>query len=317
MKKELLNLLICPECKDTLKLLDGNWIENEIESGELVCESGAHRYPIRDFIPRFVETDSYVDAFTVEWTVFSTAQLDSQTGLTLSNDTFRQFFNFPAEQLAGKRVLDAGCGKGRFAEIALNYGAEVICVDMSYAIDAAWKNLKHRPHIHFVQADIFKLPFQPHIFEGVYSHGVLHHTPDPPKAFSALVPLIKPGGFFNVMIYASYNKAYIKTTTFYRKLTTRLPKKLLLYLCNIAVPFYYVHKIPGLGPLITRILLPVSVNFPTHRWRVCNTFDLYSPKYVFFYDHVEVFNWYKQAGFVNIEPVNPESGVSYIAVKPL
>ena len=172
-----------------------------------------------------------------------------------------------------------------------------------------------RPHVHFIQADIFHLPFRPESFSGIYSHGVLHHTPDPPKAFQSLVPLLKPGGFFSIMVYASYNKAYIQTTTFYRKFTTHLPKRLLLYLCYLSVPLYYVNKIPVLGPFITRILFPVSVNFPTRQWRICNTFDLYSPRYVFFYDHVEVFNWYKQAGLVDIQPVNPGAGISYIGLK--
>lgn len=316
MKESLLQMLCCPECRGDLRLERAEWVKGEVKAGSLTCAQCSQAYPIRNYIPRFVSSDAYADAFTVEWTVFRTAQLDSQTGLDLSDKTFRRFFNFPVERLAGKLLLDAGCGKGRFAEIALNYGAEVVCVDLSYAIDAARRNLKGRPGVHFVQADIFKLPFRAESFDGIYSHGVLHHTPDPPRAFESLVPLLGRGGFITIMIYAPYNKAYIQTTTLYRKLTTRLPKRLLLYLCYIAVPLWYVHKIPVLGPFITRILLPVSVNFPTHRWRICNTFDLYSPRYVFFYNHVEVFNWFKRAGLVNIEPVHPESGVSYIGVKP-
>ena len=315
MQTALLEIMCCPHCQGDLELHGEDRIGNEVTNGELKCHQCGKAYPIHDSIPRFVSSDEYTDAFTVEWTVFRTAQLDSQTGLKESDTTFQQFFNYPAEQLSGQRLLDAGCGKGRFAEIALNYGAEVVCVDLSYAIDAARQNLGHRPGIHFVQADIFELPFRHESFVGIYSHGVLHHTPNPPEAFAALVPLIRRGGFLTIMVYASYNKAYIRTTL-YRKLTARLPKRVLVYLCYLAVPLYYVHKIPILGPFITRILLPVSVRPPTHRWRICNTFDLYSPKHVFFYDHIEVFNWFKRAGFAEIEPVHPESGVSYIGLRP-
>ena len=42
----------------------------------------------------------------------------------------------------GTRLLDAGCGAGRFAEVALSLGARVIAVDFSNAIDAARENLK-------------------------------------------------------------------------------------------------------------------------------------------------------------------------------
>jgi hypothetical protein len=63
-------------------------------------------------------------------------------------------------------------------------------------------------------------------------------------------------------------------------------------------------------------LLPVSVHPPTHRWRVGNTFDLYSPKYAFAYDHVEVYRWFEEAGMHEIRPVAPDSGVTYVAAKP-
>jgi hypothetical protein len=118
------------------------------------------------------------------------------------------------------------------------------------------------------------------------------------------------------MVYANYNKPYLAVTEFYRRLTTRLPQQLLLRLCYVAVPLYYVRKVPIFGPLVTRLLLPVSVRPPTHRWRVGNTFDLYSPKYAFTYDHVEVHRWYEDAGLDRIRPVAPNSGVAHIATKP-
>jgi SAM-dependent methyltransferase len=189
-------------------------------------------------------------------------------------------------------------------------------LDISGAIDAAFENLRDRDGVYFVQADIFRLPFRPETFDFVYSWGVLHHTPDPPAAFRNLPPLVRPGGKLMTMVYANYNKPYRAVTELYRRLTKRLPKALLLKLSYIAVPLYYVGKIPVLGPLITRLLLPVSVRPPTHRWRVGNTFDLYSPEYAFAYDHVEVHGWYEQAGFARIRPVAPNSGISYIATKP-
>jgi SAM-dependent methyltransferase len=315
MKPDLLDLIVCPECEAELRIANDQWDSGEIESGELVCDGEGHRYPIRQFVPRFVGKAGYTDAFTLEWTAFRTAHLDSYTGLTYLDQQLRQFLDFPIEQLDGKLVLDAGCGLGRFSEIVLNYGGRVVAVDMSGAIDAAFANLNHRGNIHFLQADIFKLPFRRGQFDFVYSWGVLHHTPDPPAAFERLTPLVKEGGKLMTFVYAKYNKAYLATTEFYRKLTTRLPQRLVLWWSYMAVPLYYVSKVPVIGPFITRILLPVSVRPPTHRWRVGNTFDLYSPKYAFTYDHVEVYRWYERAGFARITPVAPDSGVSYIGTK--
>jgi SAM-dependent methyltransferase len=314
MKRELLELIACPECGGELTV-DGDAGTGDVAHGQLSCASG-HRFPIRDSIPRFVGEDLYADAFGLEWTEFRTAALKRFTGLDYLERQFRNYLDFDPARLEGKLVLDAGAGAGRFCEVVLNHGGQVVAVDLSRAIDAARANLGDRDGIHFIQADIFKLPFRPETFDFVYSWGVLHHTPDPPAAFQQLPRLVKPGGKLMTFVYAKYNKAYIATTEFYRRFTKRLPQRLLLKLCWIAVPLYYVGKIPAIGPFVTRILLPVSVRPPTHRWRVGNTFDLYSPEYAFFYDHVEVHAWFERAGFEGIKPVAPDGGVSFIATKP-
>jgi SAM-dependent methyltransferase len=316
VKRDLVDLIVCPECGADLRLRDELEQAGEVESGRLVCSTAGHDYPIRAFIPRFVESDDYSDAFALEWNKFRTAHLDSYTGLNRLDSEFRSFLDFPIERLEGKLVLDAGCGLGRFSEIVLNYGGHVVAVDMSRAIDAARANLSAREGIHFIQADIFGLPFRPGTFDMAYSTGVLHHTPDPPAAFDCLPPLVKPGGRLMTMVYAKYNKAYLATVEFYRRMTTRLPQRLLVKLSYIAVPLYYVSKVPAVGPFVTRILLPVSVKPPNHRWRVGNTFDLYAPKYAFYYDHVEVFGWYEKTGLTRIRPVGPGSGIVFIATKP-
>ncbi len=316
MKQGLLALISCPQCQSGFELQSSQLADGETESGSLVCRGCQRIFPIRGFIPRFVETHEYADAFTVEWNAFRTAHLDSFTGLSYLDRQFREFLDFPLEALAGKLVLDAGCGLGRFSEVVLNHGGTVVAVDLSGAVDVAFQNLNRRGDIYFLQADIFNLPFRPETFDFVYSWGVLHHTPDPPAAFRKLPPLVRPGGKLMTMVYANYNKAYLAVTEFYRRFTTKIPKRVLLRLSYVAVPLFYVGKLPVVGPLITRILLPVSVRPPTHRWRVGNTFDLYSPTYAFTYDHVQVYGWHEEAGLEQIRPVAPNSGVSYIATKP-
>jgi SAM-dependent methyltransferase len=316
LKTQLLDLIACPECGATLELRNEQWANGEVERGELVCTGEGHSYRIHGFIPRFVEADDYADAFALEWNEFRTVHHEDSTGVEYLEDDFTKMLDFPIDALRDKLVLDAGAGMGRYSEVVLNHGGRVVAVDLSRAIDANFKNLGHRDGIHFVQADIFKLPFRSGTFDMAYSFGVLHHTPDPPAAFAKLSPLVRPGGRLMIMVYANYNKAYLAVTEFYRRFTTRLPQRLLLKLCYVAVPLYYVGKVPVVGPLITRILLPVSVRPPTHRWRVGNTFDLYSPRYAFTYDHVDVYRWYERAGLARIRPVNPGGGIMYIATKP-
>jgi|tagenome__1003787_1003787.scaffolds.fasta_scaffold20922055_2 2-polyprenyl-3-methyl-5-hydroxy-6-metoxy-1,4-benzoquinol methylase len=309
MREPLLRLIMCPSCGGELRA-ESRGGTAEIEEGRLVCQSCGSQTPIRGGIPRFVEEEEYATAFGDEWTKWPRAQLDSATGLSESREKLQAAFTFPLTQLRRKVVADIGCGTGRFSEIALEEGAEVVCVDMTRAIDVAKNNLSHFENAHFVQADIFALPLRAE-FDVVYSLGVLHHTPDARRAFERIVELLLPGGVIAIRLYAAYNKAYINTTEFYRRFTKKMSPRTLFKLSHIAIPMYYVNKVPGLGPFITRILIPVSVNPPTHAWRVCNTFDLYSPQYQSFHTHAEVNDWLLDAGLERVRVTDPDGGVCF------
>ena len=63
------------------------------------------------------------------------------------------------------------------------FGAEVVGIDLSVAVINARKITKDMPKVHIVQTDLFYPPFRKEIFDVVFSWGVLHHTPDPRRAF--------------------------------------------------------------------------------------------------------------------------------------
>src|SRR5262245_3660079 len=133
MKRAALEVLRCPACRSTLTAEVQREEGAEIRSGSLRCSGCRASYPIVDSVPRFVDSDSYTEAFSFEWNVHRTTQVDSQTGRKDSEVRFAQNLPFPAEQLKDKWVLDVGCGTGRFAEIALKHGANVVGVDLSLA----------------------------------------------------------------------------------------------------------------------------------------------------------------------------------------
>jgi SAM-dependent methyltransferase len=197
-----------------------------------------------------------------------------------------------------QRLLDAGVGAGRFAEHAANKGAEVFGIDLTTAIDAAYQNIGTRPNVHLAQADIFALPFRPGTFDRAYSIGVLHHTPDTEAAFSRVAATVKPGGQFAVYLYARYGAAH-KASDALRVVTTRLPLGLMRWLSAIAIPLYYVHRLPVVGN-IARLALPISME-PHWRWRWLDTFDWYTPKYQWKLLYPEVFRWYRNNGFEQVE----------------
>jgi SAM-dependent methyltransferase len=201
MKPSLVSSVRCAKCGGELWLRDPVMDEGEIVTGSLDCAACSSHCPIVGGIPRFVPADNYAASFGFQWNQFRQTQLDSYTGRSVSRDRFLNATGWQPESLAGKTVLDAGCGAGRFAEVALSYGATVFAVDYSCAVEACRANFPAHPNLHVVQGNIYSLPFPKDFFDDIYCLGVLQHTPDPRRAFLALPRHLKPGGRIAVDIY--------------------------------------------------------------------------------------------------------------------
>jgi len=263
MKESLTKLLRCPRTGQSLRLKNPSYADGRIESGWLVSVDGEQQYPIRGFIPRFVPQSNYADNFGMQWNKFRRTQLDSHSGHDISARRFWTATAWTAGDLAGKWVLDAGCGAGRFAEVALGAGANVVALDYSSAVDAAFANLRQHKNLHVVQGNIYALPFQPKSFAFVYSLGVLQHTPDVANAFAALPKMLhRPGGRLCVDFYERSWKSRLLPKYWLRPLTTRLPSARLFEILQRAVPPMLqlsrsVSRIPVFGGLLKR-LVPVA-----------------------------------------------------------
>jgi len=246
----------------------------------------------------------YVGSFDFEWATWRRLQFGRE-----SEESFALKTGFTPAALRGKLVLDAGCGAGRYMDVAERWGAEVVGFDLSSSISQARKNLAGREKLHFVQADVTAPPFRDEIFDYIHSTGVLHHTPNPERAFRSLPKLLKKGGKIAVWVYARPHHPSLDAH--YRKLTTRLPKRLLYWLCHIAIPLYYVKKIPLFG--ILHLMVPTS-RHPDWRWRILDTYDWYSPKYQHKHTNEEIVGWFEDLGLVNIRVL--EFPVSVTASRP-
>ena len=57
MKKDLMDILVCPMCKGELQLSIEEENENEVVTGTLYCTKCDVRYPIVDTIPNLLPPD--------------------------------------------------------------------------------------------------------------------------------------------------------------------------------------------------------------------------------------------------------------------
>ncbi len=306
-------ILCCPDCGEGLDLIADLEKDDEVESGKLLCTSCEMAFPIIRHIPRFVSSENYAQGFGFQWNEFRQTQLDSYSGHTISKKRFFDFSGWSAEELAGKRVLDVGCGAGRFAEVALDAGAHIVAVDYSSAVDACWLNLGSSARMNVIQGDIYCLPIKPASFDFVYCLGVLQHTPDVKASFMALTKQVKPGGTLVVDLYPKLLLNYLWPKYWLRPFTSKMPQdrlfKLVVSMVSYLLPVSIaIGRIPVIGRKL-RYAVPV-VNYDgilplskkqLREWSVLDTFDMLSPAH----DHPQsadtLQGWFEEAGMSNIE----------------
>jgi ubiquinone/menaquinone biosynthesis C-methylase UbiE len=101
-----------------------------------------------------------------------------------------------AGPLAGRHVLDAGCGDGAYAIAAANLGARVTACDLSPSMIA---EAKHRAkeagvHVDFHVGDLAALPYPDDMFDVVLAVTVLCFVPEATAALRELSRVLAPGG---------------------------------------------------------------------------------------------------------------------------
>jgi SAM-dependent methyltransferase len=230
MKSAVLEYLACPRCSASFVAEGDPASDGELLDGRLRCAQG-HVYPVTRGIPRLApdvlpaEAQGTVEGFGYEWTHEGANKLRDH-----DEEQFRDWVApLGPEDFRGRVVLDAGCGMGRWAACVARAGAKaVVCVDLGDGVESAFANLRSAPNVHVIQADIHRLPLR-RAFDLAYSIGVLHHTPDPEKAFGCVASRVAPGGRICAWVYGREGNGWIVwlVDPIRKGVTSRLPRPLL------------------------------------------------------------------------------------------
>jgi 2-polyprenyl-6-hydroxyphenyl methylase/3-demethylubiquinone-9 3-methyltransferase len=114
--------------------------------------------------------------------------------------------------LAGKRVLDVGCGGGILAESMAARGADVVGIDMGEApLEVA--------RLHLLESGLYvdyrRMPAEqlaeetPDAFDVITCMEMLEHVPNPASVIAACASLVKPGGWVFLSTINRNPKAYL------------------------------------------------------------------------------------------------------------
>lgn len=182
-----------------------------------------------------------VQSFGEEWLRFENFSKEEIEGAGA------EYFDIVTEKMlhSEARVLDVGCGTGRWSKYLAPRVGFIEAIDPSDAVFSAVKLLRESPNVRVAQAGVGNIPFADESFHFVLSLGVLHHLPDTQKAIDECTKKIKPGGWFLLYLYYSLdNRGHFFRFVFYwvcalRTLISSLPAKKKQSICDFIALFVY------------------------------------------------------------------------------
>jgi len=215
-----------------------------------------------------------------------------------------------------KLVLEVGTGIGGIANyMAETEECELVGIDLSHAVDPAYKHFGRNIFLHLVQASAFAPPFKDNVFDLVYSWGVLHHTFSTKAAFDRVCKLPKLGGRLYIWVYSPYDeqrtlkrRVLMFMEKVIRPICWRLPANLQTMVLLPIIPLYLIHQ----NFYITR----GGSGYVRYGWREAlhAARDRFTPRYVHRHTQDQVCTWFKQAGYDKLRCASKQPHPEYVPI---
>jgi 2-polyprenyl-3-methyl-5-hydroxy-6-metoxy-1,4-benzoquinol methylase len=208
---------------------------------------------------RFVQNGQYASLFGDQWKEYKKTQLDSYSGVPITENRLNRCLGDLKDKLKGKLVLEAGCGAGRFTEVLLKKGARLVSADLSDAVEVNQENFPQNDNHMVIQADINNMPFADETFDVVVCLGVIQHTPNSEKTIEDLFKLVKKEGILVIDHYAFNKSHYLRLAPLYRNSLKKKPaEETIPYTQNLVKKFLPWHKKFANNRLLSILLNRIS-----------------------------------------------------------
>lgn len=314
-------------------------------AGDALVSAAGRRFPITRGVPDFTAAhdagqEQTAESFGFKWNKQPDWGFKPEHQPVIWS-IWRDFFGWEGpdelrQLMAGRTVLDAGCGAGTALNQFVDWPGAVVAADISDAIHACQRRFGSREHVTFVKADVMRLPFGDSAFDVIWSAGVLHHTPDTFASLRALVRHLRPGG--RVIFYVYVKKAPIRefVDDYLREEVAGLPpdqawarmEALTRFgrnLSQISQPLVVDDDVPELGFAAGTYNVQRFVYYNLFKcfWNdalsfddnVHVNFDWYHPRYAHRHTPDEVRGWLAELHLTAERFHVSESGISVIAQK--
>jgi ubiquinone/menaquinone biosynthesis C-methylase UbiE len=165
----------------------------------------------------------------------------------------------PESVFAGKTVVDAGCGSGKFSAALARFGAaRVIGLDIGEKglqfARAQAKKVPYGDRLDFRHASLLEIPLEPGSVDVVWSNGVIHHTLDYERCLSEFARILKRGGTLFLYVNGRFGLFELMQDTLRRSME-RVPRTL------------YQHFLQLLGINSGRIYWIMDCCYAPYEWK--------------------------------------------------
>jgi len=332
---------VCPICSNSFNLKTKSEINFEIIEGELICKNN-HKFQIHFGIPRLVigkkkDSTKTEKAFSAKWKKYHKTYHDAkwialQKKWFLDRFGWKNISEFKKFLNSRRHILEAGTGMGNTASLlSSNKQAQVFAIDISDGIEFAYRKYGTAKNIHFLQADLQKMPFKKRFFDFIFSDQVLHHTNNTQKSFKILTKYLQKKGIISIYIYKKKGPIREFTDDYIRKSSTKMTEKECI---ELSKELSYLGE--NLAKIKKKIKIPRDIkllkikagtydiqrfiywNFIKCWWSedvpfeqsVATNFDWYFPKFAFRHTPNEIKKWFRASKIKITYFKEIESGIS-------